>query len=219
MAPPPRPSGTSTRKAVKARPTVPGVTASSRGRRRQSSLPASAPTVRASSSPDSGPPPGQAHQVSPGIVTAPIVRVPPSWQGNDDESMNEAEAVPPQQDRTMVEQSCNPNQNRAVMEVAGQVGMDESEMLLYVSMNVKLHYFAYKKFLGGTLISKEETRLQLWMQKQLKLTNERLEQDWSKIRTQVAKTLRSKRSAVTTEIKDLFLGKFSCLLNGVMSKY
>jgi len=217
MGPPARASGTNW-KPQKGR--------SSKTRKHSSAVPTRTVAAvrlvhRATSSPESGgspPAPRVPPQVSPRTVPSPLFQN-PQQNDDDDESMlpvaEPRDHAMPQlsPDRaTEVEGSQNQNQNRAIAEVAGQLDMDESEMLLYVSMNVKLHYFAYKKFLGGTLISKEETRLQQWLQKQLKLTDERLEKDWPKIRTQVAKTLRSKRSAVTTEIKELFLGEFSCLI-------
>ena len=94
---------------------------------------------------------------------------------------------------------------RAIVEMAGKTTMGIAEMLLVMSSKVKTKLFTCRKFpmMSG---SKEEARLRSWAQKELSL--QLLDSEmWYAIRTQITKTLRSKRSTVTLDMKEEFMSE------------
>ena len=82
----------------------------------------------------------------------------------------------------------------------------ENELSLVLSAKIKKKYFQFRKFPG---IAREERRMKAWSLKELKLS-EISDRHWHVLKTQFTKTLRSKRSTVTLEMKDEFLGKYTC---------
>ena len=77
---------------------------------------------------------------------------------------------------------------------------------MVLSAKIKIKYFQFRKFPG---IAREERRMKAWSLKELKLS-EISDRHWHVLKTQFTKTLRSKRSTVTLEMKDEFLGKYTC---------
>ena len=92
---------------------------------------------------------------------------------------------------------------RAIIEMSSKQTMGLAEMLLVISSKVKTKLFTCRKFpmMNG---SKEETRIRTWAQKELNLCPLDSEM-WCAIRTQITKTLRSKRSTVTLDMKEEFM--------------
>jgi hypothetical protein len=85
-----------------------------------------------------------------------------------------------------------------------------NDNLMKCSHRIKTLYFCYQKFVHfGQMSGLEEGRLRNWLRQSLKLQQVEFDNIWPRLRTQITRTLRVKRSGCASAMKYHFYGKSS----------
>ena len=83
-----------------------------------------------------------------------------------------------------------------------------NDNLMKCSHRIKTMYFSHQKFVHfGKMSGLEESRLKKWLTQSLKLQEVEFENIWPRLRTQITRTLRVKRSGCASAMKYQFYGK------------
>jgi hypothetical protein len=85
-----------------------------------------------------------------------------------------------------------------------------NDNLMKCSHRIKTLYFSHQKFINfGKMSGMEEGRLKNWLKQSLKLQQVEFDNIWPRLKTQITRTLRVKRSGCASAMKYHFYGK-SC---------
>ena len=85
-----------------------------------------------------------------------------------------------------------------------------NDNLMKCSHRIKTMYFSHQKFVHfGKMSGLDEGRLRNWLRQSLKLQQVEFDNIWPRLRTQITRTLRVKRSGCASAMKYHFYGKSS----------